>query len=156
MTAAGSSGARTRSTTRSRWASPTDRFCDSGAVTDADADALAEVDAIFDRFHARGLAPGLAFGVVIDGRLVHSGGRGTLRVGADAPPDADSVFRIASMTKSFTAAAVLLLRDEGRLRLDDPVAAWVPDLDGRLRPTADSRPVTIEDLLTMSAGLADR
>ena len=107
-------------------------------MTDADADALADVDAIFDRFHARGMAPGSAFGVVIDGRLVHAGGRGTLRVGADAPPGADSVFRIASMTKSFTAAAVLLLRDEGRLRLDDPVEAWVAGPRGPLRPTADS------------------
>ena len=48
--------------------------------------------------------------------------------GEEAPPDADSVFRIASMTKSFTAATILLLRDEGRLRLDDPVARWVPEL----------------------------
>ena len=117
-----------------------------------DTDALAEVDAIFDRFFDRGLVPGVAYGVVIDGRLVATGGRGTLRDGVDAPPDADSVFRIASMTKSFTAAAVVLLRDEGKLRLDDPVEAWVPELAGRLRPTADSRPVTIDDLLTMSAG----
>ena len=117
-----------------------------------DADALAEVEGIFDRFFARGFVPGLAYGIVIDGRLVATGGRGTLRVGADAPPDADSVFRIASMTKSFTAAVVLLLRDEGRLRLDDPVETWVPELAGRLRPTTDSRPVTIDDLLTMSAG----
>ena len=118
-----------------------------------DTDALAEVEAIFDRFFDRGLVPGVAYGVVIDGRLVATGGRGTLRDGVDAPPDADSVFRIASMTKSFTAAAVVLLRDERRLRLDDPVEAWVPELVGRLRPTADSRPVTIDDLLTMSAGL---
>ena len=69
-----------------------------------------------------------------------------------APPDADSVFRIASMTKSFTAATVLLLRDEGRLRLDDPVGRWVPDLAGLAGPTADSPPITLEHLLTMSAG----
>ena len=47
--------------------------------------------------------------------LVHHQGLGTLRVGEEAPPDADSVFRIASMTKSFTAATVISLRDEGRL-----------------------------------------
>ncbi len=116
-------------------------------------DSLSEVDAIFDRFHAQGLVPGVAFGVIVDGALAMAGGRGTLRVGDDALPDSDSIFRIASMTKSFTAAAVMLLRDEGRLRLDDPAETWVPDLAGLLRPTTDSPAVTIEHLLTMSGGL---
>ena len=59
-------------------------------------------------------------------------------------PDADTVYRIASMTKSFTASAILLLRDEGRLRLDDPVADHVPALaalgaaDARLGPRSRS------------------
>ena len=57
------------------------------------------------------------------------------------------------MTKSFTAATILLLRDEGRLRLDDPVAAHVPALEGWAAPTADAGPITIRHLLTMSAGL---
>ena len=58
------------------------------------------------------------------------------------------------MTKSFTAAAVLLLRDEGRLRLDDPVTTWVPELAAtQAAQTADSPPITIGSLLTMSAGL---
>ena len=58
------------------------------------------------------------------------------------------------MTKSFTAATILQLRDEGRLRLDDPVAAHVPAA-GRagVTPTADAGPITIRQLLTMSAGL---
>ncbi len=115
-------------------------------------DALTEVDAIFERLAARQAAPGIAYGVVIDGGLAHTGGLGTLRDGADLRPDQDSVFRIASMTKSFTAAAVLLLRDEGRLRLDDRVAMWVPEATGVERLTADSPPITIEHLLTMSAG----
>ena len=83
--------------------------------------ALASVDAIADRTFAGWKVPGLAYGVTLGDRLIHSRGLGTLRVGTDAPPDADSVLRIASMTKSFTAATVLLLRDEGRLRLDDPI-----------------------------------
>ena len=68
-------------------------------------------------------------------------------------PDADTVFRIASMTKCFTAATILLLRDEGRLRLDDPVRRHVPELAGWAPPTADRGPITIRQLLTMSAGL---
>jgi CubicO group peptidase (beta-lactamase class C family) len=58
------------------------------------------------------------------------------------------------MTKSFTAATILLLRDEGGLRLDDPVAAHVPELESWAPPASDSGPVTIRQLLTMSAGLA--
>ena len=111
------------------------------------------VDAIFTRIAERGDIPGISYGVVADGRLAHAGGSGTLRVGEAAPPDADSVFRIASMTKSFTAATILLLRDGGRLRLDDPVGRWVPELAALPGPTADSPRITVEHLLTMSSGL---
>jgi CubicO group peptidase (beta-lactamase class C family) len=80
------------------------------------------------------------------------GGYGGLTV--DGPtPDADSVFRIASMTKSFTAAVVLMLRDEGALSLDDPVGFYLPELAELRGPTTDSPPVTVRALLTMSAGL---
>jgi CubicO group peptidase (beta-lactamase class C family) len=79
--------------------------------------------------------PGFAWGVIVDGELVARGGGGTRCAGEDARPDADTVFRIASMTKSFTASTLLLLRDEGRLSLDDPVARWVPDVaDLRTHP----------------------
>ena len=111
-------------------------------------DKYATVDAIAEDFHSRGGQPALAYGVVEDGRLVHSRGLGELWI--DGPdPDELTVFRIASMTKSFTAAAVLLLRDEGALRLDDPAEAYVPELAG-LGPLAS--PVTIRKLLTMTAG----
>ncbi len=117
-------------------------------------DALTEIDAVFDRFAARDMVPGFAWGVIVDGELVRHGGAGFRRVGEDAPPpDADTVFRIASMTKSFTAATVLSLRDEGRLGLDDPVARWVPELTGLRGLTADSPILTIRHLLTMSPGL---
>ena len=116
-------------------------------------DLLPGLDARFERLAREAAVPGVAWGVVRDGLLVHSGGAGTIRDGEDRRPDADSVYRIASMTKSFTAATVLLLRDEGRLRLDDPVADHVPALADWAPPTADSPAVTIRDLLTMSAGL---
>ncbi len=116
------------------------------------ADALDDVDEIFKRFFDREVAPGITYGVVVDGVLAHAGGLGTLRDGFDMPPDVDTVFRIASMTKSFTAAAILLLRDADHLRLDDRVATWVPELAGLELPTTDSPPITIEHLLTMSAG----
>jgi CubicO group peptidase (beta-lactamase class C family) len=116
-------------------------------------DALAPLDDAFRAFRAERRIPGVAWGVVRDGRLVHAGGEGTIRDGEDRLPDADSVYRIASMTKSFTAATILLLRDEGRLRLDDPVAEHVPALAEWRAPTADAGPITIRELLTMSAGM---
>lgn len=117
--------------------------------------AFPAIDEIFDRYHATGAAPGFAFGVIVDGELAHAGGRGSVRADdpADAPvPDLDSRYRIASMTKSFTAMAVVRLRDDGVLRLDDPVGAWVPELNGIARWSTDSPPITIRSLLTMSAG----
>ena len=116
-------------------------------------DALIDLDDRFTRLRDDARIPGVAWGVVRDGSFVHAGGAGTTRDGEDRRPDADSVFRIASMTKSFTASTVLLLRDEGRLSLDEPVASYVPEPAGWRLPTADSTPVTVRQLLTMSAGL---
>src|SRR5262245_15691299 len=112
---------------------------------------FAMVDAIAEEFQSRGAQPALGYGVVADGRLVHARGLGERWVGGPAPNEL-TVFRIASMTKSFTAAAVLLQRDEGALRLDDPAEAYVPELAG-LCALAGSAPVTIRQLLTMTAGL---
>lgn len=107
-------------------------------------DALIDLDDRFTRLRDDARIPGVAWGVVRDGELVHAGGAGTTRDGEDRRPDAASVFRIASMTKSFTASTILLLRDEGRLRLDEPVASYVPELAGWRLPTADSTPVTFD------------
>ena len=110
------------------------------------------VDAIAARWFAtRAGQPGLAYGVVADGELVHSGGLGE-RSTSQRPPDADTVFRIASMTKSFTAAVVLLLRDSAALTLDDPAGSYVPELAGLRLPAPDCPAVTIRQLLTMTAG----
>lgn len=106
-------------------------------------------DRMFAQLLATQPVPGTAYGILVGPDLVHTGGAGLLQVGGDQVPDADTVFRMASMTKSFTAATVLLLRDDGRLRLDDPVTDHVPQLRG---PAADPR-VTVRHLLTMTAGL---
>ena len=109
------------------------------------------VEAIASRFAARGGQPGLAYGVIDGGELVHSGGRGERWLGGPIP-DAGTVFRIASMTKSFTATMVLILRDRGALRLDDLAVDYVPELAGLELPTPDSPPISIRHLLTMTAG----
>ncbi|MEE1650068.1 serine hydrolase domain-containing protein [Brachybacterium sp. J144] len=70
-----------------------------------------------------------------------------------APMDRGTISRIASMTKSFTAATVLALRDEGALRLDDPVALHVPEAAGAFDQVPGDPEITLRLLLTMSAGL---
>lgn len=105
---------------------------------------LAAVDELFARDFERGRSPGVVYAVVRDGEVLHWRGLGTTTPGEDSPPTDRTVQRIASMSKSFTATAVLLLRDRGLLRLDDLVSAYV-----------DHAPagVTIRHLLTMSGGL---
>jgi CubicO group peptidase (beta-lactamase class C family) len=111
------------------------------------------VDAIAARFAARGGQPGLAYGVVAGGELVHSGGCGERSTGGPVP-DARTVFRIASMTKSFTATMVLLLRERGELRLADAAEQYVPELRGVPLVSPDCPPITIMHLLTMTAGFS--
>lgn len=110
------------------------------------------VDALAETFHRRGGQPGMAYGVVVDGQLVHWGGLGTCKVGTERRPDADTRFRIASMTKSFTAAAVLLLRDQGALSLDDLAEDYVPEMRDWPLVTPDAARITVRHLLTMTAG----
>jgi CubicO group peptidase (beta-lactamase class C family) len=113
---------------------------------------IRRVDELVDRTFAGWKVPGLVYGVTLGQELVHVRGLGTLRVREDATPDGRSVFRIASMTKSFTAATVLSLRDEGLLRLDDPIEGYVPELASLRYPTTDSPRISIRHLLTMTAG----
>jgi len=113
------------------------------------------VDQVFAEAMERHHIPGTAYGVIVDGELRHAGGFGVRRAGESNVPGTDTVFRIASMTKSITAACVLLLRDDGRLALDDPVSKHVPQLAGLRPATRDSAPVTVRQLLTMSAGFVE-
>jgi CubicO group peptidase (beta-lactamase class C family) len=112
---------------------------------------FAYVDTLAASFHAQGGQPGLAYGLVIDGELVHAAGLGERALGEPAP-DADTVFRIASMTKSFTASAILALRDDGALKLADPVAAYVPELRDGVPVSQDAAAISLRHLLTMTAG----
>jgi CubicO group peptidase (beta-lactamase class C family) len=99
------------------------------------------IEAHFQRVQDRIHAPQLAFGLRVAGE--------TVDLSNPSLP-----FRIASMTKSFTAAAVLLLRDRGALQLDQPIAELVPELVSLVAPTTDSPPISVRHLLTMSSGLA--
>ena len=117
--------------------------------------ALPGLDPVFRRFVETAHAPGMAWGVLIDGKLVHTGSTGVRDVASKAPIDADTVFRIASMTKSFTALSILKLRDEGKLSLDDPAEKYVPQLKSLRYPTADSPRITIRHLLSHAEGFPE-
>ena len=119
------------------------------------ATAFADIDRLFTDFATTTHVPGAAWGIVIDGELAHSGAAGVRDVGSKTPVDADTVFRIASMTKSFTALSILNLRDEGKLTLDDPAERYVPELKTLRYPTSDSPRLTIRHLLTHSAGFPE-
>lgn len=98
--------------------------------------------------------PGLVYGVVVDDELVVAGGIGRLKLDGAAPTP-QSAFRIASMTKSFTAMAIVKLRDAGKLSLEDPVSRFVPEMTKLSYLTEDAPIIDIENLLTMTAGFPE-
>jgi CubicO group peptidase (beta-lactamase class C family) len=133
---------------------PVPRFADPDRRATL-AKAFPDVDRLFQEFAARSHIPGAAWGIVIDGALAHSGVTGTRDIESKAPVTPDSVFRIASMTKSFTAIAILKLRDEGKLSLDDPAENYVPEMKALVYPTSDSPKITIRHLLSHAEGFPE-
>lgn len=117
--------------------------------------ALAEVDKIYADWMSAAHVPGLVYGIVADGRLVYVKGLGVQDVATGRPVTSDSLFRIASMSKAFTALAILKLRDQGKLSLDAPAETYVPEMRGWHYPTSDSPKITVRNLLTHSAGFVE-
>jgi CubicO group peptidase (beta-lactamase class C family) len=117
--------------------------------------AFPAIDRAFAEFVAREHIPGAAWGIVVDGQLVHVGTAGYRELSSKSPVTPDTVFRIASMTKSFTAMAILKLRDEGKLSLDDPAERYVPELKGLKYPTSDSPRITVRHLLSHAEGFPE-
>ncbi|NEU69507.1 serine hydrolase domain-containing protein [Spirosoma agri] len=113
------------------------------------------IDKIYQEYAAKNHYPGLAYGLVVDGKLVHSGGLGFTDVARKTPATPKSVFRIASMTKSITAMAILKLRDEGKLQLDDPASKYIPEAANLTYLTADAPAITVRNLMAHSAGFPE-
>jgi len=133
---------------------PPPRFADPGRVAKLQS-AMPEIDRLFRAYATDKKIPGMVWGVVIDGQLAHTGAFGVRDRASQAPVTTETAFRIASMTKSFTALAVLKLRDEGRLSLEDPVSRWIPAFAQMERPTRDTPPLTIRQLMSHSAGFPE-
>ena len=118
-------------------------FCVSGAAC-AD-----PVDDIVNAELARQQIPGAAIAIVRDGKVIKEAGYGMANLEHQVPVTPDTVFQSGSVGKQFTAALVLLLAADGKLKLDDPIARHLPST-----PPAWKR-ITVRHLLNHTAGLRD-
>jgi CubicO group peptidase (beta-lactamase class C family) len=107
----------------------------------------AQVDALFAPF-TEGVQPGAAVMVIENGEVVHRAGYGYANLEGRTPIDADTAFRLASVSKQFTAMAVMLLAEEGRLAYDDPVSEYLQSL-------SPYPGVTFRHLMTHTGGLPE-
>jgi len=117
--------------------------------------ALPVIEALYKAYAKDRHFPGFAFGVVLDGKLLYSAGFGFAEVAKNVPATPQSNFRIASMSKSITAMAILQLRDAGKLRLDNPAYLYIPELKNIKYLTTDAPPLTVRNLLTHGAGFPE-
>lgn len=117
--------------------------------------AIPAAEKVFKAYAEENHFPAMAYGIVADNKLIFSGATGFVNLTRKTPATTKSMFRIASMTKSFTAMAILKLRDEGKLRLTDPASGYIKDMSGLTYLTEDSPGITIQNLLTMSAGFPE-
>ena len=118
-----------------------------GAPETGTIDLGPEVDAIFAEFAVEG-SPGASAMVIRDGAVVHSAGYGIANLSNGAPLQPSTPVRLGSVTKAFTAMAVVILEESGDLSYDSPVTEWVPELarfDG----------ITVRHLLNHTSGLPD-
>ena len=120
-------------------------------TTSAAAQLPPGVDEYIEKSRQAWEVPGIAIAVVRDGKVVAAKGYGVRALGKAARVDADTLFDIASLSKSFTAAAVATLVDEGRMRWDDPVRKHLPSIE--FPDPARTLGVTIRDLLSHRVGL---
>jgi CubicO group peptidase (beta-lactamase class C family) len=109
-----------------------------------------------DRIHqlmAEPGVPGVALGIVRDQDLLWSGGFGYADLESGRPMDADTMFGVASITKTFTSTAIMQLRDRSRLSLDDPVARYIPEIRKVRCRFGTPRDITLRRLMTHQSGL---
>jgi len=122
---------------------------------------MSNVHDILQTYVGNGSVPG-AVGLMARGDRAEVAAAGSADVGGTSPMARDSIFRVASITKPITAAAVMMLVEDGRIALEDPVRQWLPELASPAvvrtpaSPVDDVvpavRPITVADLLTFRAG----
>ena len=125
------------------------------------AERLQRIGQMIDRHIAAKDIPGAVTLVARHGQIVHLEARGLADLETKAPLTKDAVFELFSMTKPIVATAILILAEEGRLHLNEPIGTFVPEYQ-RLNVTViapqtepANRPITIRDVLTHTSGLAN-
>ena len=116
--------------------------------------AMPVIEKMYKDFALANHFPGYAYGIVVDGELLYKGAEGYANLEEKIPATTSSMFRVASMSKSFTSLAILHLRDAGKLKLDDPVEMYIPALKGQ-GLTNDAPAITIRHLMSHSAGFPE-
>jgi CubicO group peptidase (beta-lactamase class C family) len=109
----------------------------------------AKIDKVFEKWDRTG-SPGCALGIYKDGQIVYKHGYGMANLNDDIPITPETVFHVASMSKQFTAASILLLAQQGKLSLDDDVHKFIPEL-----PDFQER-ITLRHLMHHTSGLRDQ
>ena len=92
---------------------------------------ISEIDALLQQAVRQGTVPGVVAIVANKERILYHGAFGLMDTGKRKPMQKDSIFRIASMTKPVTSVAVMMLKEEGKLGLDDPVSKYLPSFQNR-------------------------
>ena len=110
-----------------------------------------QLDKIVDDTVARYKLPGIAVGVIENGRVVYTGTRGETLAGSGRRVDSDTIFKIASNSKAMTASVLARLVDSGKLRWEDPVTRYLPGF--RMYDPWVTREMQVKDLLVHNSGL---
>lgn len=120
-----------------------------------DESRLATIDTRMDELVADHQISGAVTAVATKSRTVHLSAVGKADIASSRAMTADSIFRIASMTKPITATGLMILHDEGKLSIDDPIEKFIPAFTGqKLKDGRRAPAVTIRDVLTHTAGLS--
>lgn len=112
---------------------------------------IPKLDQLYSDYASKNHIPGYCYAIVVDSKLIHTRCDGYADINKKISVTPHTVFRVASLSKSFTAMAILKLRDAGKLQLDDPIDRYLPEIRGQ-RLTKDSPVITIRDLLTHASG----
>lgn len=129
------------------------------------ADRLAKLDQMLDEAVSSNQVPGLVAMVVKDGKIVYHSAKGMADVASSQAMAKDQIFRIASQTKAITSTAIMMLWEEGKFKLDDPISKYIPEFanpqvlagfkysDTTFTTKPSTKEITIRHLLTHTSGI---